>query len=125
MKPRPVLVDPMSDGDEVARQRRRRAEALLDRAVPGFHDVTLRDILTAVVAARDEAGGELDVDRFLTDRGHGWRTVEMVHTCLAFVHPSLSSSPPPSSASGAMSQPGTKPGGDSTIRFDRGGPDGH
>lgn len=71
--------------DEVARQRQKRAEDQLDRPVAGFDDLTLRDVIISVVAATEESQGPLDVDLFLTERGHVWQTVEMVHACLAFV----------------------------------------
>lgn len=77
-------------GDEVARQRRKRAEALLDRPVARFDDLTLRDVVVSVLAATDESPDPLDVERFLTERGHAWQTVEMVVASLSFVerHPS-------------------------------------
>ena len=73
------------DGDQVGRQRRKRAMAMLDRTVANFDDVTLNDVLRSVLAATEESDGFLDVDRFLTERGHAWQTVEMVHSCLKFV----------------------------------------
>ncbi len=123
---RHTVVDSPNDGDEVARQRRKRVEALLDRAVPGFGDVTLRHVLTAVIAADEEAGGHLDVDGFLTERGHAWRTVEMVRTCLGFVQPSASPSPSPlSSVSEGTSGSRSRPGRPFHDPLDHGGPDGH
>ena len=82
------------NGDEVARQRRKRAAGLLDRPVAGFDDVTLSDVLTSVVAAGEESRGPLDVERFLIERGHAWQTVEMVLVCLKFVDTHISSPPP-------------------------------
>jgi hypothetical protein len=92
---RPMLGDASDNGDQVARQRRKRAAALLDRSVAGFDEVTLGDVLRSVVAASDETDGPLDVKRFLTDRGHTWQTVELVLTCLTFVDRNESSPPPP------------------------------
>ena len=73
------------DGDQVARQRRKRAAALLDRSVAGFDELTLDDVVRSVIAAADEAKGALDVEEFLTNRGHGWQTIELVRTCLTLV----------------------------------------
>lgn len=87
------LVDGPDDGDEVARQRRKRASLLLDRSVAGFDDITLDDVLRSVVAAADESDGPLDVERFLTERGHAWQTIEMVQVCLTFADKHISSPP--------------------------------
>lgn len=73
------------DGDQVGRQRRKRAMAQLGRPVANFDDLTLDDVLRSVVAATQESRGPLDVERFLTERGHAWQTVEMVLSCLEFV----------------------------------------
>ena len=73
------------DDDQVGRQRRKRAMALLDRPVANFDDLTLDDVLRSVVAATEESKGPLDVEGFLTERGHAWQTVEMVLSCLRFV----------------------------------------
>ncbi len=80
--------------DEVARQRRKRAEALLDRPVAGFDDLTLRAVVISVLAATEESSGPLDVERFLAERGHPWHTVELVLASLKVVegHPSSPSS---------------------------------
>ncbi|MGH9226569.1 MAG: hypothetical protein ACRD2W_22920 [Acidimicrobiales bacterium] len=91
---RDLLMDGSDNGDQVARQRRKRAASLLDRPVAGFEEVTLEDVLRSVIAATDECDGPLDVDRFLTERGHVWQTVEMVGVCLTFVD-RIESSPPP------------------------------
>ncbi len=76
--------------DEVARQRRKRARTLLDRPVVGFDDLTLRDVVSSVLAATDESPGPLDVEGFLAERGHAWQTVEMVLASLNMIdgHPS-------------------------------------
>jgi hypothetical protein len=87
--------DAPDNGDRIARHRRKRAADLLDRSVAGFDDVTLKDVLRSVIAATDESGGRLDVDRFLTERGHTWQTVELVLTCLTFVDTYVSCPPPP------------------------------
>lgn len=93
MSPRhPLAADPGS-GDEVARQRRKRAEALLDRPVADFDDLTLRDVLNVVVGAIDESPEPLDVERFLAERGHAWQTVEMVLAALEMLDRHPSSSP--------------------------------
>lgn len=91
MKPSPIPVH--DNGDQVARQRQKRTEDQLDRPVAGFDDMTLRDVVISVVAATEESAGPLDVDDFLTQRGHVWQTVEMVHVCLAFVDRHVSSGP--------------------------------
>lgn len=92
-----LLVDAPDEGDEVARQRRKRAVSLLDRPVAGFDGVTLNDVVRSVVAATEESDGPLEVEEFLTERGHVWQTVEMVRACLVFVD-IHESSPPPRSA---------------------------
>ena len=84
-KPTDVLISGSNDNDEVARQRRKRAVAQLDRPVAGFDDLSLNDVLRSVVAATHECDGPLDVEGFLTERGHPWQTVEMVLVCLQFV----------------------------------------
>lgn len=90
MRPRHVLPAGSDIGDEVARQRRKRTEALLDRPVACFDDLTLRDVVVSVLAATDESAEPLDVEQFLTERGHPWQTVEMVVASLKVVerHPS-------------------------------------
>ena len=80
-----VLISGRDGNDEVARQRRKRAMAQLDRPVAGFDDLTLDDVLRRVFAATDECDGPLDVERFLIERGHAWQTVEMVLVCLELV----------------------------------------
>ncbi len=89
MKSRHTLTAGPDSGDEVARQRRKRAEALLDRPVADFDDLTLRDVLISVLAASEESPTPLDVERFLAERGHAWQTVEMVLASLKFIdrHP--------------------------------------
>lgn len=84
------------DVDEVARQRRKRADAQLDRPVAGFDDLTLRDVVTSVLAATDESPEPLDVEQFLADRGHAWQTAEMVVASLEVTgrHPSSPRSRP-------------------------------
>ncbi len=96
MKPRHTLTAPPGRDDEVARQRRKRAEALLDRPVADFDELTLRDVLMSVLAANEESQGPFDVDRFLTERGHAWQTVEMVLASLELFdrHPSSPRSRP-------------------------------
>lgn len=83
------------DGDQVGRQRRKRAMALLDRPVANFDDVTLDDVLRSVLAATEESDGSVDVERFLTERGHAWQTVELVHVCLKSVDVHMPSLLPP------------------------------
>ncbi len=94
MNPRHIRTAGPDIGDEVGRQRRKRAEALFDRPVAGFDDLTLRDVLISVLAATEESHEALDIERFLTERGHVWQTVEMVFASLKFVdrHPSSPSS---------------------------------
>ena len=77
-----VLTHGPDDGDQVGRQRRKRAMAHLDRPVANFDDLTLNDVVRSVVAATEECQGPLDVEQFLTQRGHVWQTVEMVLSCL-------------------------------------------
>ena len=81
------------NGDEVARQRRKRATHLLDRPVAGFDDLTLRGVVRSVVAANEECPDPLDVEQFLTARGHVWQTVEAVLVCLGSVDDYASSGP--------------------------------
>jgi hypothetical protein len=96
MKPRQTPIPGPHSGDEVARQRRKRADALLDRPVAGFDDVTLREVLVGVLAATEESREPLDVERFLAERGHAWQTVEMVLSSLEALdrHPSSPGSAP-------------------------------
>jgi hypothetical protein len=96
MKPTHTPVPGPDSGDEVARQRRKRTEALLDRPVAGFDDITLRDVLICVLAATEESPEPLDVERFLAEQGHVWQTVEVVLTSLQVLdrHPSSPSSGP-------------------------------
>ncbi len=94
---RHLLIDTDDNGDEVGRQRRKRAAAFLDRPVAGFEDVTLEDVLRSVIAATEECDGSLDIERFLADRGHAWQTLEMVQSCLTVVDRHITS-PPPSAA---------------------------
>lgn len=90
-----VLTHGPDDGDQVGRQRRKRAMALLDRPVANFDDLTLDDVVRSVVAATEECQGPLDVEQFLTDRGHAWQTVEMVLSCLRLVDVHAPSPLPP------------------------------
>ena len=83
----------LHNGDQVARQRRKRASLLLDQSVAGFDDLTLDDVLRSVVSAADECDGPLDVERFLRERGHAWQTIELVQVCLTFVDKHVSSPP--------------------------------
>ncbi len=93
MKPRHPVTAGHGSADEVARQRRKRAEALLDRPVADFDDLTLRDVVLSVVAAMEESPEPLDVERFLAERGHPWQTVEMVLAALDMLDRHPSSSP--------------------------------
>lgn len=95
MTKRTLHADVTDDGDQVARQRRKRAAVLMDRSVAGFDELTLGDVVRSVIAASDEARGALNVEQFLTERGHGWQTIEMVQTCLTFVDRYESSPAPP------------------------------
>ncbi len=90
MKPSHTLTAGRDAGDEVARQRRKRAEGQLDRPVAGFEDLSLRDVVKSVLAATEESAAPLDVEQFLSERGHTWQTVEMVTASLELVdrHPS-------------------------------------
>ncbi len=96
MNARHTLTADPTAGDEVGRQRQKRAEALLDRPVAGFDDLTLRDVVISVLAATDESPDPLDVELFLVERGHAWQTVEMVYASLPVVrrHPSSFRSTP-------------------------------
>jgi hypothetical protein len=80
-----TILNGADDNDEVARQRRKRAVGFLDRPVAGFDDIRLDDVLRSVEAATEASKGPLEVERFLTERGHTWQTVEMVLVCLQFV----------------------------------------
>lgn len=82
-------------GDEVGRQRRKRAMNLLDRPVANFDDLTLDDVVRSVVAALEECKGPLDVEQFLAERGHAWQTVEMVLSCIRLVNVHAPSPWPP------------------------------
>jgi hypothetical protein len=68
--------------DEVARQRERRNTRLLANPLIENPELTLRDVVDLVRAARDELPYPVDVDQFLADGGHGWRTIEAVKTYL-------------------------------------------
>jgi hypothetical protein len=84
-----ALREDPDNGDQVARQRRKRAAGLLDRSV------TLDDVVRSVIAAIDECDGPLDVDQFLTERGHAWQTIEMVRACITFVDRHVAAPPVP------------------------------
>ncbi len=96
MTPRQTVTAGPDSSDQVAQQRRKRADALLDRSVAGFDDLTLRDVVQSVLAATDESAEPLDVERFLAERGHVWQTVEMVLASLDVIdrHPSWPSAGP-------------------------------
>lgn len=64
--------------DEVARQRRKHWAKSLNRPVPEFPAMTLRQLVADVLVAGDEAGGALDVTEFLTDQGHSLATIQTV-----------------------------------------------
>jgi hypothetical protein len=123
MKPRPALTAPPGNDDEVARQRRKRADALLDRPVAGFDELTLRDVLISVLAATEESADHFDVERFLVERGHAWQTVEMVLASFEWIdrHPSSPRSGP-DRIEGAPSPPHPFPFS-ATSRDDIGGDD--
>ena len=77
--------------DEVSRQREKRNTAFLARVIPGFPGLTFGQTVTHVVLAAEQAADVLDVERFLTDQGHDWRTIESVLAYLgsdAARHPS-------------------------------------
>lgn len=96
MKPTHTLTAGPDNGDEVARQRRKRAQTLLDRPVAGFDDLSLRDVVMSVVAATEESEGRLDIELFLAERGHAWQTVQLVNASLELIdrHPSSPCSRP-------------------------------
>ena len=66
------------DGDDLARQRRKRAARQLVDAADPHAEVTLRDVVVAAVAALDESGGRVDVRRYLSSRGHPSTVVDAV-----------------------------------------------
>jgi hypothetical protein len=68
--------------DEVARQRERRNTRLLANPLVEDPELTLRDVVDLVRAARDELPNPVDIDQFLAAGGHGWRTIEAVKTYL-------------------------------------------
>lgn len=68
--------------DEVARQRQKHWAKSLNRTVPDFPAMTLRDLVADVLAASDEAGGALDVAELLTDQGHSPTTIQTVQRYL-------------------------------------------
>jgi hypothetical protein len=77
-------MEPEPDGpysgsdDEVSRQREKRNTAFLARLVPGFPGLTFGQTVARVVLAGEQAADVLDVERFLADQGHDWRTIESV-----------------------------------------------
>jgi hypothetical protein len=77
----PVADHPASHPiDEVARQRQRRGARLLANRLVETPELTLGEVVDSVRAARDELPEPLDIEQFLVESGHGWRTVEAVKT---------------------------------------------
>ena len=67
----------VDDGDEVARQRRKRASRL-GLPGPADGDAEMRALRNRCLGAIEESGGTFDVRRFLIDGGHSWQTIETV-----------------------------------------------
>jgi hypothetical protein len=67
--------------DEVARQRRKRQAAALDRSVPGFPAVTVGQLAEESTAAAT-AGGADAVSELLATGGHTAATIDQVLRCL-------------------------------------------
>lgn len=70
--------------DDLSRQRRKREARLLARPVAGFPELTLRQVVAAVLEAGEASRQSHQVERFLTEQGHSWETIEMV---LAYLGP--------------------------------------
>lgn len=81
------------DGDEVARQRRRREARVLDGQLFDSPELTLADVVADVLAESSAAPGPFDVRGYLTAGGHHWRTIEAV---TAFLEDHGVDVPPPS-----------------------------
>ncbi|MGH9154089.1 MAG: hypothetical protein ACRD03_17270 [Acidimicrobiales bacterium] len=74
-EPETTVVD---DGDELARQRRKRAARLGPLGPSEPADADLPSLLDRCFAAIEESGGAFDLGGYLLDRGYGWATVERV-----------------------------------------------
>lgn len=74
-EPHTTVVD---DGDELARQRRKRAARLGPPGASEPADADLPSLLNRCLAAIEESGGALDVGGYLLDRGYSWPSVERV-----------------------------------------------
>lgn len=74
-EPETTVVD---DGDELARQRRKRAAAPGPLGPSEPADADLPSLLNRCFAAMEESGGALDVGGYLLDRGYRWPSVERV-----------------------------------------------
>jgi hypothetical protein len=73
--------------DDLSRQRRKRDERLLAQELPGTQDMTVGDLVADLVAAiatcgDHQDGPELDVRRYMVERGHSWHTIETVEDYL-------------------------------------------
>ncbi|MGH9213753.1 MAG: hypothetical protein ACRD2C_24225 [Acidimicrobiales bacterium] len=66
------------NGDDLARQRRKRDARLLEQQVVGFPALTLGDVVAEVLAASDASHGTMDVAGYLAIDGHDGRTIEAV-----------------------------------------------
>lgn len=64
--------------DELALQRRKRATGRRWFPPAEPQEAELRVLRDRCLAAVDESGGTFDVEAYLVDRGHSWRTVEAV-----------------------------------------------
>jgi hypothetical protein len=75
-------IETTSDGDEVGRQRMKRADRVLASPVLENPEIVIGDLVDLVRAARDESADVIDVRAFLGDRGYTPRTVQTVREYL-------------------------------------------
>lgn len=75
-------------GDDLSRQRQKRAARLLNRAAVQFDDVDLKEVVVSVRGATEDRGVRLDACRFLAEQ----QTIDVVLAYLSLegiAHPSV------------------------------------
>lgn len=88
----PGVVD---HGDELARQRRKRAARLRGFRPAEPPEAELRALCNRCLDAIEESGGTFDVRAYLAGDGHSWQTIETVLAHLHVVESRHPSSPLP------------------------------
>lgn len=82
-------------GDELARQRRKRAAHRRWFRPPELHEAELRALRNRCLGAIEESGGTFDVRSYLVRNGHSGETIETVLAQLQVVETSHPSMPAP------------------------------